>query len=134
MIFDWSDFTAEDWVDYCAKVENDQMYADDFIGAVRVGELCFDFVTREYDAGKLVLTFDLYVGGIDSGYGYSRIEDGYPYDYAEGSNFDDTCISLPYQEFQLLAEAAMKRYLGEGQIFYAQANLTELAERPLHIW
>ena len=135
MIFDWSGLTQDDWTDYCAKMENGQAYPDDYIGCVRVGELCFDLVTRQYDEVEgMVLTYDLYVGGIDSGYGYSRLEPDYPYDYAEGSDFEDSCIALSYQEFQLLAEAAFKRYLGEGQVFYAQANLHDLAEKPLHIW
>ena len=135
MIFNWDNFTKEDFVDYCAKVENDQMYEDTYIGCVRVGELCFDLVTRKYSEEEgIVLTYDLYVGGVESGYGYSRIEDGYPYDYAEGSDFDDTCISLSYEEFQLLAEASFTRYLGEGQVFYAQANLADKAAMPLHVW
>ena len=135
MKFDWSGMTREDWTDYCAKMENGQEYPDDYIGSVRIGELCFDLVTRQYSESEgIVLTYDLYVGGIDSGYGYSRIDQNYPYDYAEGSDFEDTCISLSYEEFQLLAEATFLRYLNEGQIFYASANLKQLAEMQLHIW
>lgn len=136
MKFDWSAFTETDFVAYCAQIENDKLYADDYIGAVRVGELCFDFVLRTYDDERLVLTFDCYVGGIggENAYGYSRIEKGYPYEYAEGDDFDDTCISLTYAEFQQLAESKMERYIQEGQIWFTQTNLMERALMPLHVW
>lgn len=136
MEFDWSGFSKEDFANYCAQVENNQAFCDEYIGNVRAGELCFDYVIRMYDWGTLVLTFDLYVGGIggENAYGYSRIEENYPYEYAEGDDFDDTCISLSYEEFKQLAESKMKRYLQEGQIWFVKANLMELAERPLHIW
>ena len=135
MTFDWSGLTPEEWTDYCSRMENSQCYPDDYIGAVRIGELCFDLVTRKYsEAEGIVLTYDLYVGGVDSGYGYSRIEPDYPYDYAEGSDFEDSCISLSYEEFRQIAEAAFLRYLNEGQVFYTGADLRLMAEKPLHIW
>ena len=139
MKFDWSGFTADDFVDYCARMENSMEYADNYIGNVRVGELCFDLVLRDYEGnGTLVLTYDLYVGGVDSGYGYSRIDEGYPYDYAEGSDFDDTCISIPYDEFQKIAETAFRNYIKwynqSGAAYGTYSDLNEKAEAPLHVW
>ena len=136
MQFDWSGLSSEDWVSYCASVENNTMYEDTYIGCARVGELCFDLVTRLYEITEgIVLTYDLYVGGVDTGYGYSRIEPDYPYDFADGSDFEDTCISLSYDGFKELAEKEFERYIREmGQIFYPNANLTEKAAAPLHIW
>ena len=48
--------------------ENDEMEGS-YIGAVRSGDLCFDI----YNWGNH-LWFDLYVGGVDTGYGYSDRE------------------------------------------------------------
>lgn len=133
MKFDWSKFTQNDFADYCTKMKNDLLYADDYIGAVRVGDLCFDLVLRTYDEGKsLVLTYDLYVGGVDSGYGYSKIDD-YPYDYAEGDDFQDTCISMTYDDFKELAEASFIYYITNNK-WYSAVNLVEKANEELHVW
>jgi hypothetical protein len=51
--FDWSGFTKEDFTDYCAKMENGQLYADDYVGCVRTGELCFDLVLRLYPYAQI---------------------------------------------------------------------------------
>lgn len=52
----------------------------EYLGCVRVGNLCFDIV----DWGNH-LWFDLYVGGVDTGYGYGA--DKYPYDYCDAAGF-----------------------------------------------
>lgn len=148
--FDWSNFTKENFVDYCAQMENGKLYADDYIGCVRVGELCFDLVLRLYEEDKngnwndndnLTLTYDLYVGGVvgdwnPSGepYAYSRIEPGYPYDYAEGGDFDDSCISMTYEDFVKLAEDSFAEYIETSRYYNAPNLLREKAEAPLHIW
>ena len=132
--FDWRGFTAEDFVDYCARVENGQLLADDYVGCVRVGDLCFDLVLRDYD--RLVLTFDMYVGGVDSGYGYSnKCEDTpfYPYDYADGWNWPDTCIHLSYPGFKLFAEETFKDYI-QNSAYTVTHSLIERAKEPLHLW
>ena len=148
--FDWSNFTKEDFVDYCAKIENNQLLADDYVGCVRVGDLCFDLVLRLYpataeeedayydspEANKLILTYDLYVGGVDSGYGYSdrdKSTPNYPYDFAEGSDFDETCIRYTYEDFQTLAEEAFTEYINHSA-YTLTHNLIDKALEPLHIW
>ena len=133
MKFYWNNFTKKDFVDYCAKMKNNTLHADDYVGAVRVGDLCFDLVLRSYDEGKsLVLTYDLYVGGVDSGYGYNK-KDDYPYDDAEGGDFNDTCISMTYEDFQKIAESSFAYYIKHCE-FYDSANLIEKANEELHIW
>lgn len=37
MKFNWKGFTEEDFVNYCATIENNQMFDNDFIGRVTVG-------------------------------------------------------------------------------------------------
>lgn len=149
MKFDWNEFTANDFVDYCAKVENDMIQTDEYVGCVRVGNLCFDLLVRtDGDDGKMWLSYDLYVGGVDTGYGYADIKkavdmyyglpnDGeknpqYPYDYAEGGDFEDTMISMTYDDFQKYAEAKFEEHILTWS--YNEASLLEKANEPLHIW
>ena len=53
----------------------------DHIGSVRIGTLCFDLIERKGKRDKNYLYADLYVGGIDTGYGYGK--DDYPYTYVD---------------------------------------------------
>lgn len=129
MKFDWSEISEEDWTDYCARMENGMITTEDFLGCVRIGELAFDVV-----ATPETLAIDCYVGDVDSGYGYSKIDDGYPYDEVGGIGFDDTCIAMTYAEFRALAERRMEDFLDEDQIFYHYADLREKASMPLHVW
>lgn len=135
--FDWSKFTEQDFANYCAMVENEQLLADDYVGCVRVGDLCFDLVLRCYepvdDRAQLFLTYDLYVGGIDNGYGVSRLDHEYPYDFAEGDDFNDTCISMTYEDFKTVAEKSFTKYL-ENCAYTESHSLVSKAEQPLHIW
>lgn len=130
MTFNWDGFTATDFADYCARVESGTTAYDlDYIGAVRVGELCFDLVVREAnDEGTaMFLTYDLYVGGVDTGYGYKK--DGYPYDYADGKDFADTCTSMSYEDFKKMCEKEFTEFISiKGK------EIREKAEMPLHIW
>lgn len=129
MKFDWTNFTEIDFTDYCSKAENGLMYEDEYVGCVRVGNLCFDLMIRDND-GKLYLSYDLYVGGVDSGYGYTTSD--YPYDYAEGGNFEDTMISMSYEEFQKYAEEKFELFIKIWP--YEAASLIEKANEPLNIW
>ena len=136
MKFDWSNFTQNDFVDYCAKTENEMLTAiDDYVGCVRVGNLCFDLLVEMDNKNKWRLAYDLYVGGVDSGYGYSARNDKmeeYPYDYADGGMFEDTMISMSYEDFQKHAEAEFEKYIKTHT--YNAASLIEKANEPLNIW
>lgn len=131
--FDWSGFTENEFVDYCAKAENNMISEDEFVGYCRVGDLCFDLVARDLGAGDLGLTFDLYVGGIDDGYGYSRIDNGYPYTEADGDYLTDSGISFSYEDFKDFAEGIFINYI-EHSGYTNRMNLIEKANEPLHIW
>lgn len=145
--FNWDGFTATDFANYCAQMENEKLYEMDYVGCARVGELCFDLSLRTYydvasgveDPDKLVLTFDLYVGGVDpkqttgDHYAYSRLEPDFPYDYAEGKDFADTCIDMSYEDFVAMAEAAFTNYIDHSE-YTDIFDLPSKAAAPLHIW
>lgn len=124
--YDW-EFDAAAFENYCAKIESGDLFADEYVGCVRVGELCFDLVLRELEKDRLTLTFDLYVGGVNSGYGYSKIEPEYPYDEADGEAFSDDCTGMTYAEFQAMAIGKFENYI---QI----KHLEDKADMPLHKW
>ena len=152
MKFDWTELTAIDFTNYCAKVENNMFEADEYVGCVRVGELCFDILLQNVGYGegeKLVMVYDLYVGGVDTGYGYSdtvraqKMYNGesyddteknptFPYDYAEGGSFEDSMISWNYDDFKKHAEAEFEKFIKTWK--YPHASLLDKANEPLHIW
>lgn len=100
------------------------------VGFCRIGDLCFDLVIRDYrleaDKPRLYLTYDLYVGGIDSGYGYG--EDDYPYDYADGSGWGMESVKLySFDQFKIMAE-------DEFTGFIKLSGYEDKANEPLHVW
>lgn len=128
MKFDWRDFD-ETKFENCKKDMETGDHIDDYIGAVRVGNLCFDLVLRGCDdTNGSILTYDLYVGGVDTGYGYKN---DYPYDYDDGGSFKGI-EEMDYHEFVTYAEKAMSEYIMESK--YALADLVEKASEPLNIW
>ena len=135
--FDWSDFMEGNWETYCASVENTpkQDLIDDFVGSVRVGDLCFDLVLRQYASDELMLTYDLYVGGVDDGYGYSNRfgEKDYPYTEADGDSFGDTLICLSYKEFKRRAEETFTDFI-RFTTYSETYDLISKASQPLHKW
>lgn len=79
MEWKWHNEYIEDALD-----ENREIIAYDYIGALRVGNLCFDLMERdcgEFNQPEVKLFCDLYVSGIDTGYGYGKND--IPYDYAD---------------------------------------------------
>ena len=46
MKFDWSNFSEFDFDLYKKNYKNTELYVDTYLGCARVGNLCFDFVTR----------------------------------------------------------------------------------------
>ena len=129
MNFNWNDFDKKGFEIACEMLkENDDN--EDFVGSVRVGNLCFDVVTREYN-DKLYLDYDLYVGGVDTGYGYA---DDYPYDYAGGGSFDESCVEMNYEEFKAHAEETMENYINDEETAYIHASLIKKANEELKVW
>ena len=119
MKFNWS-IGSKEWEEFKAKVRNKEQYADDCIGLVRTGDLCFDLIVAEDEnetaegckATLLTLEYNLYTGGIDTGYAYSKTETGeeYPYDYTEGGDFGNV-FDMSFEEFKKLAEKEMQEYI-----------------------
>lgn len=121
--FHWN-MTKEDWRDinnYEAQLETGM----DSVGQCRIGDLCFDFTLRDYE-DQINLDYDLYVGGVDTGYGYG--EDNYPYDYGDGSgwNIKDILV-FSFDEFRSFAEKEMAKYINS-------CGCADKAKQPLHIW
>ena len=131
MKFDWSNFSEAAFDVYKEKYKDTELYVDTYLGCARVGGLCFDFVTREFTKGTLTLTYDLYVGGVDTGYGYGL--DNYPYDFADGGSFKDV-TDMSYKEFVLYAEKVMEEYITENENKYGYASLTAKANENLKKW
>lgn len=130
MKFNWDGFTEEDFANYCAIIENEKMFDNDFVGCIRIGDLCFDLIIREYN-DEFVLDYDLYVGGIDDGYGYGK--ENYPYTEGGGGSFEDSLISMRYNDFVKQAEEAFTDYIYNSN-YSAKYNLVDKANEPLHTW
>lgn len=101
---------------------------DNFLGNCRTGELCIDIVL--YDWNELLWGYDVYVGGINSGYGYSSRESKtpYPYDYADGGEFPVELFNCSFAEFKTKAEQIFTEYIERDETLIAKAN------EPLHLW
>lgn len=133
---DWSGFTVEAFAEYCERVKRGRLHDGDYLGCCRIGDVCFDLVTRasgHFNAEGLwytdtyYLEYDLYVGGIDDGYGYSKIDDGYPYTYKDGGSFDGLCNTMSYEAFKQMALKKFESYL-------RYVDCMDRAILPLHIW
>lgn len=109
-----------------SEIKNaDDQLVDLTVGNCRVGDLCFDLVVRDYD-GNMHLAYDLYVGGVDTGYGYGR--NNYPYDYDDGGSWDMKWVSrCGFEKFRETAENDLREYILE------RGHLGR-AKEELHIW
>lgn len=136
MVFNWDSFPKDDFVDYCARMENGLLGDGAYIGCVRIGTLCFDLVLREYinrnNTKEYSLDYDLYIGGIDSGYGYASTT-RYPYSYDGGGSFESLMIDLTYEQFKDNVERALTDFImNEGSEH--NISLVEEANKPIKIW
>lgn len=154
MEFNWNKgngLTAEKWND----VRNNPGYHD-YIGNVRVGDLCFDIRiedTDNYGVDEPIIVYDLFVGGVDDGYGYSSLEATnsgeysnkndvpidklYPYTCGDGGAFGKTedLFRYDYDEFVRVAEKELTDFIMEnGSFRYGDKTMLEKAEEPLHVW
>ena len=153
MKFNWDNFTEIDFANYCAKMENgfwdhesgfDKYINDDYIGCVRVGDLCFDIMVFFDEKSKPVFGYTLFSGGVDTGYGYANPNkwneelyneaDDYPYDCVENGSFEDTCISMTYEDFQKYAEKEFENFIYKMDKTYDLEFLVAKANQELHVW
>lgn len=85
----------------------------DCIGSLRCGQLCFDIC----DAGSSLL-FDLYVYGVDSGYGYKeRQSETFPYDFCEECSYavDEDISEMSFADFAHMVESHISNIIiGRG--------------------
>ena len=94
---DWNGFTKENYELMLSELEPDKYY-----GSVRVGELCFDVIIRDYEnkgESNIAISFDCYVANENTGYGEKVTDNGeiIYYDFADGVDVFD--LTLPYYDF-----------------------------------
>lgn len=106
----------------------------EYVGCVRVGNLCFDIINWGDH-----LWFDLYVGGVNTGYGYGV--DDYPYDFCDvaGFKWDDCLINTSDDDFKRELEEYIEEHINavEGYVTDFKAipvSLTDKANEELKEW
>jgi len=106
----------------------------EYVGSVRVGNLCFDIINWGNH-----LWFDLYVGGVDTGYGYGA--DDYPYDYCDVASFawNDDLTDISDDDFKMELEKYIEEhiYANEGYVTDVGAipvSLIDKANEELREW
>lgn len=132
MKFNYDDFSYSKWM----ELRNDLIWKDRelldgaYYGCVHVGNLCFDIMLHTVEDEHI--DGDLYVGGLDAGYGYS--EDGYPYDFA-GDGADMTVEEfldiITYKKWKALFEERAKEAINRNDDMY---GTVAKAHEPLRKW
>lgn len=112
----------------------DEEGGGEYLGSVRTGNLCFDII----DWGNH-LWFDLYVGGVDTGYGYGT--DKYPYDYCDVASFPwyDDLTNVSGEDFKKELGEYIEEHINamEGYVTDVKAipvNLIDKANEELKEW
>lgn len=115
--FVW-DLTEEKFNSMIAFI-GDPDHDEEFFGCLRIGDICFDI--QGYDN---VNELSLFVGGVDSGYGYGK--DGYPYDHID--YYRNTIEEgMSFEKYKERTEALAKKLIREN-------GLIDKANQPLHVW
>lgn len=143
------DMSEENWNGF----RNKQKQSGVFLGYCRIGDLCFDLRTWDVAYGSDGgWGYELFCGGVDSGYGYSatdalktgKYEDKYnvpdealyPYDVVDDGygDFPEGFENMPYDEFKKKAELIFSEAICSAASTYKLANLIDKANEPLHEW
>ncbi len=109
----------------------------EYIGSARMGNLCFDILNWGNH-----LWFDLYVGGVDSGYGYSERDGykGYPYDYADVACFctHEDISEMTFDQFKAVYTTHIEEHLSILKEYTTdraeKINLIDKANEELRLW
>lgn len=110
----------------------------DYIGSVRTGNICYDILSWEKS-----LWFDLYVGGVDTGYGYSDRDgfEDYPYDFCDVYSFewDKDLKDTSIEDFEKEVSEYIKKYISENDKYVTDmraipVNILEKANEELCLW
>lgn len=134
--FVW-DLTEKNWKEYPEEMLRNLDAFDCYntagvVGSCRIGDLCFDF--RAWgDENGAALGYELYVGGVDSG--YNETPNGYPYDLVtEYGEFDLGVLDLPLEQFKETAERVLREFILKANDNYKAADLVEKANQPLNVF
>lgn len=131
----WKDERVKEFLETIKKDRNDAPM--DFIGEVRTGNICFDMVEREAE-GKYYLWADLYVGGIDSGYGYGL--NNYPYDFVDDTDYvwdSEKLQGLDVETVKNLIEEKLDELISNSKLVHfkdIQYSLIDKANEQLKMW
>ena len=152
MKFVW-EMDEEKWENFADAIDRDAFdvaYSEgEFLGSCRTGDLCFDI--RAWNGGEWSgWGFELFCGGVDTGYGYSQREAlatgkykdkwdvpeelEYPFDEVDYGEFPAGFSSYSLKEFQEKAEPVFEEFIKEKSVTYSEADLIAKANEPLHIW
>ena len=110
----------------CRRQRNSRSYC-----SVRIGTLCFDLIERKGKRDKNYLYADLYVGGIDTGYGYGK--DDYPYTYVDWISRQWTVDKLPkdYRSFKKEIEEKLTMLIKHARSITLKRKQYSLQEKIL---
>lgn len=131
MRFVW-DIKDNDWNEYRNLIkrcyENDSVInTAGVVGCCRVGDLVFDIRAWGEDIEHCALGYELFVGGIDSG--YSETENGYPYDIVdEYGEFPINVINMKLDDFKKIAEPVFETFIKNTK--YELTDLMSKANEP----
>lgn len=130
MKFNWNELKKENYTNDRKELLE---LVDDYIGFIRIGEICVDVLIRDYgeDESKLAYSYDFYVANEDTGYGYKE-ELNIPYDYADGTDLYN--LSLSYEDFVKESEKIITKFINENDKKNHAYSLVEKANMPLLIW
>lgn len=120
--------------------KNQKNYSDsdgygEYIGSVRTGDLCFDIINWGNH-----LWFDLYIGGIDTGYGYSDKEGfkGYPYYFEDFLSFScyKNVRNIKYDKFVEILTKELEKHIKNYSNYEIDKGITLLdkANSELKLW
>lgn len=152
MKFYW-EMDESDWEEFANALDRkafDVAYmSGEYLGCCRAGDLCFDI--RAWNGGEWTgWGFELFCGGVDTGYGYSAREAmktgkyekkwdvpdelQYPYDEVDYGEFPSGFETYSLSEFQREAERVFEEFINSHANVYDGANLIAKANEPLHVW
>lgn len=102
------------------RTEVDEMYPDDCIGTIQVGNLMFDIMDHDE-----CLRLDLYVTDVESGYGYyyqDELPEEIPYDFCYRFDMAIYRNYFTFDSFKRNVEKRIRKKLQKMKTY--QANLT----------
>lgn len=133
MKFVW-EISEKDWDNYpklmkeCSDFDG-MVNTAGVVGNCRIGDLIFDIrAWGDYKHG-CGLGYELFVGGVDTG--YNETFDGYPYDIVEEyDEFPISVLGMKLEEFEKMAEPVFEKFIKDVNCRYKLADLLAKANEP----